>query len=114
MVDLNRYKESETEWFNYVVEASQTGGLSGDTIIIGNELPQSEAKLAFSAGLSRSVKLGSLETKLHLHIDKVFEMKRIILEPRYPRIFAQREETSDLTICYSEESWRVIFAKRTC
>jgi hypothetical protein len=39
-------------------------------VVIGNEVPLSESRLAFSVGLSRSVKLGSLETKLDLHFDK--------------------------------------------
>eukprot|EP00842_Homolaphlyctis_polyrhiza_P006045 jgi/Hompol1/6441/HPOL_001706-RA len=55
--EQNRYRSVESEWFDYFNDMSQSGGMVSDTIVIGNDLPADQAMLAYSAGLTRSVKL---------------------------------------------------------
>ena len=42
----------EQEWFDYYVDPSQTGGISTDTIILGQDLALNESMFVFSAGSS--------------------------------------------------------------
>ena len=67
------------EYFDYIVDLNQPGGMSSDTIIIGLPLNPEESKLAFSSGLIRSVKLASLEEQLDKHLDKNKEIPNILL-----------------------------------
>ena len=55
------------------------GGLASDTLVIGNDLPSQQAKLAFSSGLARSVKLSCLETSLDRHLLKNRDISRYLL-----------------------------------
>ncbi|KAJ3221761.1 hypothetical protein HK099_003151 [Clydaea vesicula] len=79
-VEVNRYSSVETEWFSYCVDLSQPGGLIGDLLVIGHDLPQHQSKLAFSAGLTRSVKLASLEEQLDKHLNKHKHIPEILLK----------------------------------
>ncbi|KAL2918783.1 hypothetical protein HK105_201617 [Polyrhizophydium stewartii] len=74
-----RYATAETEWFDYFTDMTQPGGIASDVIILGNELPTEQAKLAYSAGLSRSVKLASLEVLLEQHLNKSRDIPGILL-----------------------------------
>ena len=58
---------------------SRDVGMSADTIIIGTDLPSHQAKLAFSSGIGRSVKLACLENLLDRHILKNRYIPQILL-----------------------------------
>jgi uncharacterized Rmd1/YagE family protein len=60
----------ETEFFEYYIDTNQPGGMTSDLIILGEDLPVDQAKFVYSAGISRSVKLASLENALELHLSK--------------------------------------------
>ncbi|TPX71235.1 hypothetical protein SpCBS45565_g01212 [Spizellomyces sp. 'palustris'] len=79
-VEINPYKEAETEWFHYCVDPEQAGGLTADTIIIGNALPAHQARLAYSSGLARSVKLAALEEMLEKHLEKNRHIPQVLLQ----------------------------------
>ncbi|KND00545.1 uncharacterized protein SPPG_04853 [Spizellomyces punctatus DAOM BR117] len=79
-VEINPYKEAETEWFHYCVDLDQAGGLTADTIIIGNSLPAHQARLAYSSGLARSVKLAALEEMLEKHLEKNRHIPQVLLQ----------------------------------
>ncbi|KAI8817962.1 uncharacterized protein EV422DRAFT_499524 [Fimicolochytrium jonesii] len=80
-VEENSYKAPETEWFNYCIDMSQTGGLTADTIMIGNNgIPATQSRLAYSSGLARSVKLASLEEMLDQHLEKNKRIPQILLQ----------------------------------
>ncbi|KAJ3103251.1 hypothetical protein HK100_004238 [Physocladia obscura] len=64
------YSELEVEWYDYVVDPENKGGIQNDTIVIGSDLPTDQFKLAYSSGLARSAKLASLENLLESHLDK--------------------------------------------
>jgi uncharacterized Rmd1/YagE family protein len=70
----------ETEFFDYYVDISQPGGMSTDTIIIGEDLPPEQAKFVYSAGMSRSVKLAALENALETHLSKNKHIPLILLQ----------------------------------
>jgi len=53
--------------------------MHSDTIIIGNDPRPPQAKLAFSAGLARSVKLASLETLLDSHLNSTKHFPTLLL-----------------------------------
>ncbi|KAI8802478.1 hypothetical protein BJ742DRAFT_832733 [Cladochytrium replicatum] len=65
-----KYDSPETEWFYFYEAPEENSNATADTIIIGQDLPPQQAKLAFSSGLARSVKLGSLESLLDAYLDK--------------------------------------------
>ncbi|KAH6560796.1 hypothetical protein BASA50_004978 [Batrachochytrium salamandrivorans] len=77
--EINMYSSVETEWFDYFYDTNQQGGMVSDTIILGDEHPLDQSKLAYSAGLTRSVKLASLETLLEEHLDKNRGIPEILL-----------------------------------
>lgn len=54
--------------------------MTADSIIIGSDLPAHQSKLAFSAGLTRSVKLASLEEQLDKHLNKNRHIPEILLQ----------------------------------
>jgi uncharacterized Rmd1/YagE family protein len=56
--------------------------MSTDTIILGNELSLEAAKLVYSAGIARSVKLASLENMLDIHVAKNKHIPLILLSGR--------------------------------
>jgi uncharacterized Rmd1/YagE family protein len=68
--EINPYYSIETEYFDYINDQSQAGGLLEDDIIIGNEVSSHETQLVFSFGLTRSVKLASLELCLENHLER--------------------------------------------
>ncbi|KXS21478.1 DUF155-domain-containing protein [Gonapodya prolifera JEL478] len=68
--EIDAYSAVETEWFDYVVDMNEPGGLVGDVILIGSDLPPAQSALAFSSGLSRSVKLAALEDLLDRHLEE--------------------------------------------
>lgn len=68
--EINRLKLHEYEWFNYVENNEIPGGMQDDTIFIGNAIASDQAKLAFSTGLSRSVKLSVFEDLLDQYLAK--------------------------------------------
>lgn len=68
-VEINGYEFEETEWFEFIRDASRPNDLVSDVIILGNELPLAQAELGFSSGMSRSVKLASLEELLDQFLD---------------------------------------------
>jgi uncharacterized Rmd1/YagE family protein len=70
----------ETEFFDYYIDISQPGGMSTDTIIIGEDLPAQQAKFVYSAGMSRSVKLAALENALEMHLSKNKHFPLILLQ----------------------------------
>jgi uncharacterized Rmd1/YagE family protein len=59
----------ETETFDYYIDTTQHGGIFTDIIILGEDLSIEQAKFVYSAGISRSVKLATLENALELHLD---------------------------------------------
>lgn len=58
---------------------NRDGGISSDSIIVGSDLPPEQAKLSFSSGLARSVKLSVLEGLLDKHILKNRHIPQILL-----------------------------------
>ncbi|KAJ3015841.1 hypothetical protein HKX48_004345 [Thoreauomyces humboldtii] len=81
--EINSYRAPETEWFHYGVDMEQTGGLTADTILIGdNGLPATQSRLAYSSGLARSVKLASLEEMLDSHLEKNRHIPQVLLQGR--------------------------------
>ncbi|KAI9098088.1 hypothetical protein DFS34DRAFT_580469, partial [Phlyctochytrium arcticum] len=78
--EINPYPEAETEWFNYFLDNEQPGGLTAESIIIGNALPHHQARLAYSSGLARSVKLGALEDMLERHLEKTRQIPQVLLQ----------------------------------
>jgi uncharacterized Rmd1/YagE family protein len=77
---INPYGSVETELFDYFVDSSQEGGIVADTIILGEELPLNQAKLAFSSGIARSVKLACLESLLEMHLNKNRKIPTLLLK----------------------------------
>ncbi|KAI9344816.1 hypothetical protein DFJ73DRAFT_839785 [Zopfochytrium polystomum] len=69
-VAIQPYEDVEMEWFDYLVNLKHPGGITRETIIIGDSLPAHQSKLAFSSGLARSAKLASLENLLDAHLDQ--------------------------------------------
>ncbi|KAJ3343447.1 hypothetical protein HDU93_008106 [Gonapodya sp. JEL0774] len=80
--EVDPYSAVETEWFDYVVDLNEPGGMSGDTILIGADLPPSQSALAFSSGLSRSVKLAALEALLDRHLAENRSVPRFLAKGR--------------------------------
>ncbi|KAJ8324527.1 hypothetical protein O5D80_006773 [Batrachochytrium dendrobatidis] len=80
--EINRYSNVETEWFDYFYDFNQHGSMASDIIILGNDHPLEQAKLAYSAGLARSVKLASLEMLLEGHLNKNRGIPEILLKGR--------------------------------
>ncbi|OAJ40556.1 hypothetical protein BDEG_24274 [Batrachochytrium dendrobatidis JEL423] len=70
--EINRYSNVETEWFDYFYDFNQ----------LRNDHPLEQAKLAYSAGLARSVKLASLEMLLEGHLNKNRGIPEILLKGR--------------------------------
>jgi len=68
--EIKRLKIHEYEWFNYIENNNIPGGMKDDIVYIGNALSADEAKLAFSTGFSRSVKLSVLEDLLDQYLYK--------------------------------------------
>ncbi|KAJ3283474.1 hypothetical protein HK104_010353 [Borealophlyctis nickersoniae] len=81
-VEMNSYGRLETEEFHYYEDPDQANRLVADVIVLGNSLPSNQAKLAYSAGLSRSVKLGSLEELLDAHLEKNRHIPQFLLQGR--------------------------------
>ncbi|KAJ3075561.1 hypothetical protein HDU98_007671 [Podochytrium sp. JEL0797] len=80
-----KYADLEVEWFDYVVDADQLsrgvhGGIQNEIIIIGNDLPSDQSKLAYSSGLARSAKLASLENLLDAHLHKTRHIPDLLLK----------------------------------
>ncbi|KAJ3309511.1 hypothetical protein HDU76_003587 [Blyttiomyces sp. JEL0837] len=78
-VSIQPYSEIEVEWFDYCEDSQQPGGIQGETIVIGYDLPAHQAKLAFASGLARSAKLASLENLLDAHLSKHRHIPHILL-----------------------------------
>ncbi|KAJ1554775.1 hypothetical protein HK096_001733 [Nowakowskiella sp. JEL0078] len=74
------YDTVETEVFDFIEDPNSKGNTTSDTIVIGQDLPSHQSKLAFSAGLARSVKLESLENQLDLHLEKNRNIPDILLK----------------------------------
>ncbi|ORX87696.1 DUF155-domain-containing protein [Anaeromyces robustus] len=68
--EIKRLKIHEYEWFNYIENNNIPGGMKDDIVYIGNAISADEAKLAFSTGFSRSVKLSVLEDLLDQYLYK--------------------------------------------
>ncbi|OUM68322.1 hypothetical protein PIROE2DRAFT_32242, partial [Piromyces sp. E2] len=68
--EIKRLKIHEYEWFNYVENNNIPGGMKDDIVYIGNAISPDQAKLAFSTGFSRSVKLSVLEDLLDQYLYK--------------------------------------------
>ncbi|ORX46658.1 DUF155-domain-containing protein [Piromyces finnis] len=68
--EIKRLKIHEYEWFNYVENNTIPGGMKDDIVYIGNAIAPDQAKLAFSTGFSRSVKLSVLEDLLDQYLYK--------------------------------------------
>ncbi|KAI9006361.1 hypothetical protein DFJ74DRAFT_597758, partial [Hyaloraphidium curvatum] len=66
--EVDAYDFLENEEFDYVRD-EKPSSLAGDVILLGNDMPLAQSELAFSAGLSRSVKLASLEELLDRFLD---------------------------------------------
>ncbi|KAI8898617.1 hypothetical protein BC833DRAFT_589253 [Globomyces pollinis-pini] len=77
-VEMNSYA-IETEWFDFYVDQNQPGGMSTDTIVLGSDLSIEQAKFVYSAGITRSVKLGSLENLLEVHLTKNKHIPKTLL-----------------------------------
>ncbi|KAJ3103252.1 hypothetical protein HK100_004239, partial [Physocladia obscura] len=73
------YRDSEIEWFDYIVDSEHKGGIVNDTIVIGSDIPADQYKLAFSSGLARSAKLASLENLLDAHLHKNRNIPNLLL-----------------------------------
>jgi uncharacterized Rmd1/YagE family protein len=68
--EIKRLKIHEYEWFNYIENNNIPGGMKDDIVYIGDAISADEAKLAFSTGFSRSVKLSVLEDLLDQYLYK--------------------------------------------
>jgi len=68
--EIKRLKIHEYEWFNFVENNNIPGGMKDDVVFIGNAISSDQAKLAFSTGFSRSVKLSVLEDLLDQYLYK--------------------------------------------
>jgi uncharacterized Rmd1/YagE family protein len=81
----NTTSPHDTNDHNAVSESGTCGTVTSDKIIIGTEIPITQSKLAFSAGLSRSVKLSTLENQLEAHISRHKHIPYTLLQGRNPR-----------------------------
>jgi len=68
--EIKRLKIHEYEWFNFIENNNIPGGMKDDIVFIGNAISSDQAKLAFSTGFSRSVKLSVLEDLLDQYLYK--------------------------------------------
>ncbi|KAI9222914.1 hypothetical protein BC828DRAFT_377278 [Blastocladiella britannica] len=68
-VEIGASAEVEVEVMDYIEDPNEVTGLTGDTIQIGADPPPALSKLAFSHGLSRSVKIAVLEALLDRYLE---------------------------------------------
>lgn len=66
----NPYTKIETEYFDYFSDPNLPGGMTMDDIVLGSDLPVEQAKLVYASGMTRSVKLASLEELLNLLLER--------------------------------------------
>ncbi|KAJ3309152.1 hypothetical protein HDV04_000431 [Boothiomyces sp. JEL0838] len=77
-VEINSYPK-EYEVFNYDVDPENHGRMENDLLVLGNDFPIGKQMFAYSAGISRSVKLASLEVMLEDHLSKNKHIPAILL-----------------------------------
>ncbi|TPX34987.1 hypothetical protein SmJEL517_g02492 [Synchytrium microbalum] len=80
--EINGYRGPENEFFDYFQDPEQVSTMVGDTIVVGSDLAPYQAKLAFSSGMARSVKLGALESLLDTHLSKNRHIPSVLLSGR--------------------------------
>ncbi|KAJ3189833.1 hypothetical protein HDU85_000117 [Gaertneriomyces sp. JEL0708] len=97
-VECNGYSLPETEWYPYVVDPDQNCGIRGDTIVIGDSLLPSEARLAYSSGLVRSVKLAVLEEMLERNLETSKKIPHLLRQGSLPK---RADVLRDLAALYS-------------
>jgi uncharacterized Rmd1/YagE family protein len=57
--------------------------MRGDTIVLGSDLAPEQARLVYSAGMTRSVKLASLENRLNAHLERQGHIPEIMSRVRH-------------------------------
>ncbi|ORZ37302.1 hypothetical protein BCR44DRAFT_1043563 [Catenaria anguillulae PL171] len=70
----------EMEEMEYIEDANETTGLTGDLIIIGSHPPPQLSKLAFSHGLSRSAKIAVLESLLDRYLNSTRHIPHVLAQ----------------------------------
>lgn len=88
--EIKPYTSIETEFFDYNHDPTQPGGLQKDDIVLGSEVSTHESQLVFSFGLTRSVKLASLEIHLEKHLERTKHVPEHLLE--HGRVPLSRKE----------------------
>jgi uncharacterized Rmd1/YagE family protein len=78
--EINPYSFLESEYFDYFDDPSQPGGLQQDDIILGSDVSTLESQLVYSFGMTRSVKLASLEILLENHLARTKHVPGVLLD----------------------------------
>lgn len=94
-INPTRSVESEEMSFRVSMDGNETTGIRGETIVIADQSDVVKIKLAFSNGLSDSVKISLLETVIDNHINKVRQIPLMLQNKE--KIKLSRKEVLALT-----------------